>query len=92
MIKENLTVTKKENFTASTSNETSSISELEQMFNGILNSKNVFYKSLQKNEEELSRAAKHHILEELFNKKPHVFLERYHSFIIGGNSLSKKLD
>ena len=45
---------------------------------------NIFYKSQQIGEEELSSAQKIAILEELFRQEPHTFLERYHSFIEPG--------
>ena len=45
---------------------------------------NIYYRSQQIGEAELSSAQKMAILDQLFREKPHTFLERYHSFIEPG--------
>ena len=41
----------------------------------------VYYKSQQKDEKELSKMQKIKILEKLYQENAHIFLERYHQFI-----------
>lgn len=62
----------------------SDLSIVEKMFDTILKSENVFYKSQQMKDSELTLKEKQKILTNLFVEKPHVFLERYYTFIKSG--------
>jgi hypothetical protein len=62
-------------------------SKLLQMFRSIIMANNnIFYKSQCLDEPELCEAEKLKILSELYDKKSHVFLERYHPYISTGKS------
>uniref|UniRef100_A0A915EX81 Uncharacterized protein n=1 Tax=Ditylenchus dipsaci TaxID=166011 RepID=A0A915EX81_9BILA len=59
--------------------EKESLKEL--MFQHILGQSNVFYKSQQRGEADLSNEDKYSVLSNLFTSKPITFLERYHQFV-----------
>ncbi|KAI6176237.1 DUF2052 domain-containing protein [Aphelenchoides bicaudatus] len=53
----------------------------EKLFEHILSKSDVFYRSQQRDEPELKDEEKRQILNELFEEKPSIFLERYHTYI-----------
>ncbi|KAL3082987.1 hypothetical protein niasHS_010789 [Heterodera schachtii] len=54
---------------------------IRKLFESIISKNNVFYKSQQKDEDDLDNAQKTSILCDLYQNKPNIFLERYHQYI-----------
>lgn len=63
----------------------SNVEMKDQMFHAILQKPDVFYRAQQRDEAEIELDEKRQILNDLFDSKPAVFLERYHSYINKGN-------
>jgi hypothetical protein len=57
-----------------------------KLFDEIIQRPDVFYRSQQRDEPEISVDEKRSILNTLFNTKPAVFLERYHNLIDKGKA------
>uniref|UniRef100_A0A914HJ64 CCD97-like C-terminal domain-containing protein n=1 Tax=Globodera rostochiensis TaxID=31243 RepID=A0A914HJ64_GLORO len=53
----------------------------QKMFESITSKSNVFYKAQQKDDDDLDQAEKISILCNLYQRKPNIFLERYHQYI-----------
>lgn len=62
-----------------------------RLFDDILQKPDVFYRSQQRNEPEISMDEKRTILNDLFQTKPATFLERYHTLINKGLFLNNNL-
>lgn len=63
---------------------------LDQLFQSILKAENVFYRSQQRDESELSDENKLGILRDLYEQSQSVFLTRYHQHIAPGNFTLKQ--